>query len=89
MSDSAVDRIDWHALVSLKRKLKAALDDVDRVLAVRPIVPAKPTFDPEMVRKIRARHEAGESVTKLALAFDVHRSTISRLVRYVCHKSVE
>lgn len=45
-------------------------------------------FTPEQVREIRERHDAGESYTKLGLAFGMHPQNIGRICRRQGYRDV-
>jgi len=77
----------WEELAAARKLLKEALRAVDAILQQRPPLPGTARFDEETVREIRERHhKSGESVTKLAIAYGVNKSTISRAVRFQSHK---
>jgi len=82
-----MDAQAWDRLADARAALKSAIAALDEVLKDRPALPAPERLGESSVRAIRERHhKGGESVTKLALAYGVSKSTISRAVRFQSHK---
>ena len=80
---------DWQVIATSYQSLRDSVKVLEGILKHRPEIPARERFAEEDVKEIRRRFEEGhESVTKLALNYGVSKSTISRLVRLVTHKSV-
>jgi DNA-binding MarR family transcriptional regulator len=80
----------WEELLRIRKELLARIYAVDDLLKQRPQKPRqKEPLLPITVQTSRIVHEeSGMTVTQLAKQAGVHKSTMSRLLRYKTHKGV-